>query len=113
MLKTHIKNSYILHVKDMDDGRNELLASVLFGEVITDETNRYKHGFRVITSPVISQSYSQFKTQTGNLYIVDEKSKALTISANEWVLMKENLLSPSELLTLRNSTYSTLNCIQH
>lgn len=44
MLKTYMKNSSILHVKGFEEGRNELLADVLLGEVITDEKKRYIQG---------------------------------------------------------------------
>lgn len=96
MLKTYIKNTSILHIKDFDEGRNELLADVLFGEVISDETSRYNHGNRVMTSPIVCSNDNMFKTESGNLYITEGRSYDLTISTKEWSVMREKNLSLHE-----------------
>ena len=101
MLKTHMNNACLLHVQDREEGRVEQLADILFGEVLIDETCRYKKGFRVMTSPVIYNHNNEFKTQSGNLYITENTTESLTISASEWYVMRENLLSPLELVALK------------
>jgi len=103
MLKTHMSNTCLLHVQDREDGRVEQLADILFGEVLKDETCRYKKGFRVMTSPVIYNHDNEFKTQSGSLYITENTTESLTISASEWYVMREHLLSPQELVSLRES----------
>lgn len=103
----------MLHVRDFDDGRDELLASVLFGEILNDETCRYKKGFRIMTSPVVSCSNNEFKTQTGSLYISDKKYHSLIIAANEWYLMREKQLSPNELVSLRADDFQLNDTKQH
>lgn len=71
MLKTYMKNTSILHIKDFDEGRNELLADVLLGEIITDETKRYIQGESVITSPIACSNSNEFKTESGSFYITE------------------------------------------
>ncbi|MBA6295983.1 hypothetical protein [Colwellia sp. MB02u-9] len=100
MLTTHIKKACVLLIKDFDEDRDELIASVLFGEVTSDETKRYKKGFCVIKSPIINRWNNEFKTQTGSLYISEENSSSLIISVSEWYMIRDKLLSPNELLTL-------------
>jgi hypothetical protein len=90
MLKTYMKNTSILHVKDFDEGRNELLADVLLGEVITDETKRYIQGESVLTSPIACSNNNEFKTESGSFYITEGHTFNLTISTKEWAVIKEN-----------------------
>lgn len=122
MLVTHMKNTCILQIKDFDEGRNEVIALVLFGEITNDETKCHKKGFRIITSPIISRSENEFKTQAGSLYSSEHESGSLIITSNEWYMMREKSLSPNELLTLRlnhfqpidrsQCSYNTRGCIQ-
>jgi hypothetical protein len=93
MLKTYMKNTSVLHIKDFDEGRNELLADVLLGEVLCDETNRYPKGLRTMTSPILCSNGREFKTKSGSLYITEGQSQTLTISAKEWYVMRQNILS--------------------
>jgi len=104
MLKTHMSNTCLLHVQDREEGRVEQLVDILFGEVLNDETCRYKKGFRVMTSPVIYNQDNEFKTSNGSLYVAERSTESLTISASEWYVMREHLLSPHELISLRKSS---------
>ena len=101
MLKTYMRNTCLLHVVDFEECRGELLADVLYGEVVTDETCRYNKDFRVMTSPIICQNGSEFRTKSGSLYVAEGIAKSVSISAKDWYLMRENKLSPQELNSIR------------
>lgn len=90
MLKTYMKNTSILHIKDFEEGRNELLADVLLGEVITDETKRYMQGESVMSSPIVCSYNNEFKTESGSFYITEGHMFNLTISIKKWAVIKEN-----------------------
>lgn len=85
-----MKNTSILHIKDFEEGRNELLADVLFGEVITDETKRYMQGESVMSSPIACSYKNEFKTESGSFYITEGHIFNLTISTKKWAVIKEN-----------------------
>ena len=72
-MKTFLKHAIILSVFDFQKGEKKLLGRMLFGIVINDETNRFKPGFRVITSTIIAQNNFEFITKSENYYITDNK----------------------------------------
>ncbi len=89
MLKTYMKNTSILHIKDFEEGRNELLADVLLGEIITDETKRYTQGESVMSSPIVCSNNNEFKTESGSFYVTEGHMLNLTISTKKWAAIKE------------------------
>ena len=101
MTITHMTNGMILKVYQRKE--NEHIANVLYGEVTDDETCRFEPGFRVITSPIIvSNEYKTvFYTKYQSCYKLKEAAGTLEITPQEWILMRDQLFSPAELLAIR------------
>jgi len=106
-----MENTYLLHIIDSESAG--IFCSVLFGEIIHDETNRFPKSHRVVTSPVINQIDLKFNTQSGSSYVADAKPRSLIISPTEWLIMRENRLSPNELLALRTLSSIDNSPIKH
>ena len=79
------------------------MGKFLFGFVIKDETNRFKTGFRVITSTIKSQNNLEFITKSESCYVIDDEPEYLDITFVEFVVMRHRLYSPSEILELRQA----------
>lgn len=108
-----MKSTFLLHIQEAKDDNSEIFCSVLFGEVTNDETNRFPAGHRVITSPVVSCTRHIVKTKSGSLYVASSEPKPLVISATEWLIMRENKVSPTELIALRTLCSIEKNPIEH
>lgn len=108
-----MENTYLLHILDSESDSARIFCSVLFGEIIHDETNRFPKSHRVITSPVINQIDLKFSTKSGSSYVADAKPHSLIITAKEWLIMRESRLSPSELLALRTLSSIDNSPIKH
>ena len=100
-MKTYLKDTTILSVYDFQNSERKLLGKFLFGIVINDETNRFKSGVRVITSTIQSQDYFEFITKSGNCYLIDDEPKNFDLTFSEFVVMRERLYSPDDILELR------------
>ena len=81
-LKTYLKDATILSVYDFKN----------------NETN-----FRVITSTIKSQECFVFITKSGNCYVTNDEPKNLDITFVEFVVMRNGLYSPSEILEMRQA----------
>ncbi|MFK3978144.1 hypothetical protein [Shewanella vesiculosa] len=101
MITTHIKNGMILEVYNND--YTEYFDAVLYGEVTNDETLRFDVGFRLISSPITetNENITVFYTKSHSRYELDNSADTLKITAHEWLLMREQLISPDELIALR------------
>ncbi len=108
-----MKNTFLLHILETKDDNSEIFCSVLFGEVTNDETSRFPAGHRVITSPVVSCKGQIVKTKSGSIYVTSSEPEPFVISATEWLIMRENKLSPTELLALRTLCSIGSNPIKH
>lgn len=100
-LKTYLKEVTILSVFDFHKSEKKLLGKIIFGIVINDETNRFEHDFRVITSIIKSQNNLEFITKSNSCYVTDSQPEHFEISLAEFVVMRHKLYSPSEILALR------------
>jgi hypothetical protein len=81
----------------------EYFDAVLYGEVTNDETLRFDVGFSVISSPITetNENITVFYTKSHSRYELDISADTLKITAQEWLLMREQLISPDELIALR------------
>jgi hypothetical protein len=102
-MKTFLKDATILSVFDFKNNDRKFLGKFLFGFVITDETNRFEKGFRVITSTIQSQNNLEFKTKNGSCYVTNDEPKAFDITFVEFVVMRQKLYSPGEILQMRQA----------
>lgn len=102
-LKTYLKDATILSVYDFKNNEKIFLGKMLFGIVINDETNRFEPNFRVITSTIKSQECFVFITKSGNCYVTNDEPKNLDITFVEFVVMRNGLYSPSEILEMRQA----------
>lgn len=102
-MKTFLKNATILSVFDYENNEKKSLGQMLFGIVIKDETNRFEQSFRVITSTIQSQNNLEFKTKSGNSYVTNAEPDYFDISFAEFVVMRQKLSSPGEILEMRQA----------
>jgi hypothetical protein len=100
-MKTFLKDATILSIFDFQKDGNKSLGKIIFGIVINDETNRFEKGFRVITSTIQSQNSLEFKPKNGSCYVTNDEPKAFDITFVEFVVMRQKLYSPDEILELR------------
>ncbi|OUR62372.1 hypothetical protein A9Q74_05220 [Colwellia sp. 39_35_sub15_T18] len=100
-MKTFLKEATILSVVDFQNSEKTLLGKFLFGFVIKDETNRFEPNFRVITSTIKTQNLFEFITKSGSCYVINDDPTNLDITFAEFVVMRERLYSPDDILELR------------
>lgn len=74
---------------------------MLTGIVINDETNRFSSDQRVITSTIESQDQFGYTTKSGNTYVTNDEPECFDLTFVEFVVMRERLHSPAEILELR------------
>jgi hypothetical protein len=81
----------------------EYFVAVLYGEVTNDETLPFDVGFRVISSPITetNENITVFYTKSHSRYELDNSAGTLKITGQEWLLMREQLVSPDELIAMR------------
>ena len=102
-MKTFLKDATILSVFDLQKGEKQLLGQMLFGIVIKDETNRFPAEQRVITSTIESQYQSEYTTKSGNTYVTNDDPENFDLTFVEFVIMRDRLCSPAEILELRQA----------
>ena len=103
--KILMKNGYLLSVHDDSTVAPNHIADVVYGEVITDDALRFPVGYRVVTSIITDKSsdFKEFHTKSGSVYELIRPALLLGISFKEWQQMREQTISPDELLTLRGA----------
>jgi hypothetical protein len=103
MRKTFLKDATTLLVLDFQKNEKKILGRMLTGIVTKDETNRFPTGQRVITSTIESQYQFEYSTKSGNSYITNDDPENFDISFVEFVVMRDRLCSPAEILELRKA----------
>lgn len=100
---TELDKTVCLHVYDYLSSDGEYLDTILYGEVVFDETQRFAVHERVYTSPLVKQEHQQtcFLTRSNRIYCTTELPTNMAITLHEWRWLRRHLFSPDELLAFR------------
>lgn len=103
-LKTYLKSVYIVSVIEKVHGKPIELAQILWGVVEIDETGRFGSSEVVISSPIqLSEDHNtRFITKSGSYYVSCEDPEEIEITGNDWLKMRNTLLSPREILCFKH-----------
>jgi hypothetical protein len=100
---TELAQAVCLQVYDSLSVEREYLDTVLYGEVVFDETQRFAMHERVYTSPLVEQDPQQtrFVTLSNRVYCTVAPPTQMAITLHEWRWLRRYLFSPDELLAFR------------
>jgi hypothetical protein len=101
---TELDQAVCLHVYDGLSVESEHLDTVLYGEVVYDETHRFTKHERVFTSPLVENNLQQtrFVTLSNRVYCATAPPTQMAITLHEWRWLRRYLFSPTELLAFRD-----------
>jgi len=110
-MQTTIKNFYVVEV--IEDETQSPMGTVLYGEVVADETGRFEKGSFVCSSLIISIDPNKkiVTTESASQYLLSEDTgKKASAYLSEVPLLREGY-TPSQLKALRTSSGSQCNSL--
>ncbi|MBC3767270.1 MAG: hypothetical protein HRU18_24675 [Pseudoalteromonas sp.] len=105
MEKTFLVDASIVSVFDSLDANKAYLGDVLAGQVIEDETFRFRPYEQIVTSIIVSKSFVDNRmeviTHNGNCYSIGDEPKLFKITTDELAVIRFGQYSPETILALR------------
>jgi len=101
-MQTIIQDWYIIKV--LDPKNEELIGQLLWGIVLTDDTNRFKTGCYVCSSLIktIDLKFNLVITQSNNRYKLDGKGREFSAYFSEVKLLDKGF-DPDQIIQIRQS----------
>jgi len=100
-MKTFIKEATILSVYDFHENEKVFIGDTIYGVVTQDETDQLPPEHRLVSTTIEKQNGLEFVTKKGAVYVASDEPNCFEVRLYEFVTMREFLLSPAELLELR------------
>jgi len=105
MEKTFLVDVSIVSVFDSLGANKAYLGDVLAGQVIEDETFRFRPYEQIVTSIIVSKRFvdntMEVITHNGNCYSIDGNLKLFEITLDELIVMRNGSYSPEAIISMR------------
>ena len=105
MEKTFLVDVSIVSVFDSLGANKAYLGDVLAGQVIEDETFRFRPYEQIVTSIIVSKRFVDNKmeviTHNGNCYSLSDKPKLFSVTTDELATMRLGQYTPETILKMR------------
>ena len=100
-MKTFIKKAAILSVYDFHENEKVFIGDTIYGVVTQDETEQLPPEHRLVSTTIEKQNGLEFVTKKGAVFVASDEPSSFELRLYEFVTLREFLLSPEELLELR------------
>lgn len=105
MKKTFLVDVSVVSVFDSLGANKAYLGDVLAGQVIEDETFRFRPYEQIVTSIIVSKRFvdnrMEVTTHNGNCYSLSDTPKLFSITTDELATMRLGKYIPETILELR------------